>query len=88
MDWIEDANFVAWEGDGILGRAEAVRWLAARYWRWVEHRSYYKTLRANEELRAFPRQDLAATTAGVIVQAVGRLLRGTELISSNSYSHW
>ncbi|MEH2044162.1 hypothetical protein [Nostoc sp.] len=76
LDWIEDANFIAWEGDGILGRAEAVRRLAACYWRSVEHRSYYKTLRANEELRAFPRQDLAATTAGVIVQAVGRLLRG------------
>ncbi|MBW4561867.1 MAG: hypothetical protein KME32_12075 [Mojavia pulchra JT2-VF2] len=76
LDWIEDANFIAWEGDGILGRAEKVRQLAARYWRSVEHRSYYKTLRANEELRAFPRQDLAATTAGVIVQAVGRLLRG------------
>jgi len=76
LDWVEDANFVAWEKDGILGRAEAVRQLAARYWRSVEHRSYYKTLYKNEELRAFPRQDLAATTAGVIVQAVGRLLRG------------
>ncbi|MFN6477044.1 hypothetical protein [Nostoc sp. DedQUE07] len=76
LDWVEDRNFIAWQGDGILGRAEAVRQLAARYWRSVEHRSYYKTLYQNEELRAFPRQDLAATTAGVIVQAVGRLLRG------------
>ncbi|BCL37118.1 hypothetical protein [Nostoc sp. MS1] len=76
LDWLDDTNFIAWEGDGILGRAEAVRRLSARYWRSVEHRSYYITLRPNPELRAFPRQDLAATTAGVIVQAVGRLLRG------------
>lgn len=53
-----------------------MRRFAARYWRTVEQRSYYKTLRDHEELRAFPRRDLAATTAGLIVQAVGRLLRG------------
>ncbi|KYC41371.1 hypothetical protein WA1_21955 [Scytonema hofmannii PCC 7110] len=76
LDWLEDENFVAWQEDGVLQRAEAVRQLAARYWRSVEHRSYYKTLRNNEELRAFPRHDLAATTAGLIIQAVGRLLRG------------
>lgn len=76
LDWLDDADFIAWEEDGVLQRAETVRKLAASYWRSVEHRSYYKTLRKNEELRAFPRKDLAATTAGLIIQAVGRLLRG------------
>ena len=50
--------------------------MAAAYWRSVEQRSYYRTLRDDEALRAYPRYDLAATTAGYIVQAVGRLLRG------------
>ncbi len=48
----------------------------ARYWRAIEQRSYYKTLRDGQELCAFPRRDLAATTAGLIIQAVGQLLRG------------
>lgn len=30
----------------------------------------------NEELLCYPRKDLAATTLGYIIQAVGRLLRG------------
>lgn len=49
---------------------------AAQYWRSAEQRSYYNTLRNDKELYAFPRRDLAATTAGLIIQAVGRLLRG------------
>lgn len=77
LDWADKADFLAWQqGDGIVQRAEKVRQLAARYWRSVEQRSYYKTLRDNHELLAFPRFDLAATTAGLVIQAVGRLLRG------------
>ncbi|QIR36230.1 hypothetical protein HCG51_05285 [Tolypothrix sp. PCC 7910] len=77
LDWANKADFIAWQqGDGIVQRAEKVRQLAARYWRSVEQRSYYKTLRDNQELLAFPRFDLAATTAGLVIQAVGRLLRG------------
>jgi hypothetical protein len=77
LDWADKADFVAWQqGDGIVQRAEKLRQLAARYWRSVEQRSYYKTLRDNQELLAFPRFDLAATTAGLVIQAVGRLLRG------------
>ncbi|MEH2372861.1 hypothetical protein [Nostoc sp.] len=77
LDWADKADFIAWQqGDGIVQRAEKVRQLAARYWRSVEQRSYYKTLRDNEELLAFPRFDLAATTVGLVIQAVGRLLRG------------
>ncbi|BAZ46764.1 hypothetical protein NIES4102_38040 [Chondrocystis sp. NIES-4102] len=46
------------------------------YWRSIEQRSYYRTLRNNKDLLAFPRSDLAATTLGRIIQAVGRLIRG------------
>lgn len=76
LDWQADPDFVAWEEDGIQKRAEAVRQCATRYWRLAEYRSYYSTLRSDEELRANPRRDLAATTAGVLIQAVGRLIRG------------
>lgn len=76
LDWANDPDFIAWQEDGILKRAQKVRKLASDYWRSVEQRSYYSTLRDNEILRARPRQDLAATTAGYIIQAVGRLLRG------------
>lgn len=76
LDWVDDPDFDAWKGDGILGRAQRVRNMAAAYWRSVEQRSYYRTLHDDEVLRSYPRYDLAATTAGYIVQAVGRLLRG------------
>jgi hypothetical protein len=76
LDWADNPDFIAWKEDGIQQRAEAVRRCAAKYWRLAEHRSYYNTLRDDKELYAFPRHDLAATTAGLIIQAVGRLLRG------------
>lgn len=77
LEWVEKEDFVAWQqGDGIAQRAELVRKQANRYWRSVEQRSYYKTLRDNSELCAEPRYDLAATTVGRVIQAVGRLIRG------------
>lgn len=77
LDWVNDPKFTAWlQGGGILQRAQKVRKLASDYWQLVEQRSYYSTLRDNNELGARPRRDLAATTAGYIIQAVGRLLRG------------
>ena len=76
LDWANDADFIAWQEDGILQRARAIRKLASDYWRLVEQREYYSTLHDNDKLGARPRRDLAATTAGYIIQAVGRLLRG------------
>lgn len=76
LDWADNPDFIAWKEDGIQQRAEAVRRRAAQCWRSAEYRSYYSTLRNDKELYAFPRRDLAATTAGLIIQAVGRLLRG------------
>lgn len=85
-DWFNDENFAArQEGDGIYQRGLLLRRYADEYWRRVEARSYYRLLydekdvpgKSNEIcLHENPRRDLAATTAGKIIQAVGRLLRG------------
>ena len=76
LDWQRKPDFAAWQTDGLAGRAEAARRLATRYWQLIESRQYYSTLFDNEELLCYPRKDLAATTLGYIIQAVGRLLRG------------
>lgn len=76
LDWEANPDFMAWQEDGIQQRANALRKCAARYWRIAENRSYYRTLSDREDLSASPRKDLAAKTAGLIIQAVGRLLRG------------
>jgi hypothetical protein len=76
FDWQADADFGAWQEDGLQGKAEAARRLAVQYWRLAESRSFYSTLQNEEDLRAYPRRDLAATTIGYVIQAVGRLLRG------------
>lgn len=83
IDWMKKAEFSAWEEDGLSQRGNALRRIARRYWRLVEQRSYYKTLIDDDERRpyeeklgAYPRKDLAATTLGLVIQAVGRLLRG------------
>ena len=87
QDWFEDENFTAWkQGDSIYQRGLELRRLAEDYWRRVELRSYYWQLHDEKDnpnlkpdrpqLHANPRRDLAATTAGKIIQAVGRLLRG------------
>ena len=76
-DWLDKEDFIVWQqGDGIAGSAELLRKTANNYWRSVEQRSYYRTLRDNPDWCAFPRHDLAATTLGRIIQAVGRLIRG------------
>ena len=56
LEWEEKEDFVAWQqGDGIAQRAELVRKQANIYWRSVEQRSYYKTLRDKPDLCAKPR---------------------------------
>lgn len=70
LDWFKDENFPAWQEDGLYCKGIALRREASRYWRTVENRRYYGQLSRNE------RRDLAATTAGLIIQACGRLLRG------------
>lgn len=76
-EWFEKEDFIVWQqGDGIAESAKLLRKTANNYWRSVEQRSYYRTLRDKLDLCASPRQDLAATTLGRIIQAVGRLIRG------------
>lgn len=87
QDWFEDDEFIAWkEGDSVYARGVELRHRAEDYWRRVELRSFYSQLHDEKDnskssdnrikLHANPRRDLAATTAGKVIQAVGRLLRG------------
>lgn len=76
LDWSENPDFVAWKSDGVYNRAQKLRQMSLSYWRMIEARRYYRDLEENEEFMSNPRRDLAATTAGLIIQAVGRLLRG------------
>ena len=76
FDWLRDEDQEAWQADGLLGKANAARRQALRYWRQAESRSYYSTLYDDPALGAYPRRDLAATTLGYVIQAMGRLLRG------------
>lgn len=76
LAWAEDASFVAWNEDTLYQRALKARESAVKLTRAIERRRRYKELIDDAELRVYPRRDLAATTAGRIVQAVGRLLRG------------
>ncbi len=76
FDWLHDGEQEAWQADGLLGKANAARRQALRYWRQAESRSYYSTLYDEPALGAYPRRDLAATTLGYVIQAMGRLLRG------------
>ena len=63
----------------LLEKAAQLRRKADEYWRKAELRSYYHTLKHEDEKNDTTyseRFDLAATTAGHIIQACGRLLRG------------
>jgi hypothetical protein len=76
LEWANDPSFSAWADDTLYRRALNAREAAMELRRLIEHRHSYSHLYDNEELRLYPRRDLAASTAGRIVQAVGRLLRG------------
>ena len=68
-------------GTDAAGKSCPLRQKASEYWRKAELRSYYHTLKHEDENNIndttySERFDLAATTAGHIIQACGRLLRG------------
>lgn len=75
-DWYNDEDFYAWQADGIYGRGIALRRATNHYWTLIEERRYYSQLWDAEEYHLYPRNDIAATTAGVLIQAVGRSIRG------------
>lgn len=76
LEWAANPGFGAWAADTLYGRALKARECAMELRRLIDHRYSYEHLIENATLGVYPRHDLAATTAGRIVQAVGRLLRG------------
>lgn len=83
-DWYDNPDFTAWQlGDSVYATGIELRNIAKAYWRDVENRKFYTHLHDEEDgnledawRNANPRRDLAATTAGRVIQAIGRLLRG------------
>lgn len=76
LTWAADPGFGAWQHDTLYQRAKAARSAAETAQRLIEGRRGYKDLQEDTALGMYPRRDLAATTAGRVIQAVGRLLRG------------
>ena len=79
LDWCKDSSLSIWQKQRLYEKATALREKASMYWRRAELRSYYHTLKHEDERHDTTyseRFDLAATTAGHIIQACGRLLRG------------
>lgn len=76
LEWAKDQSFIAWQEDTLYRRAVKARESAVELRRITESSSAYKYLRDDPVLGIYQRNDLAATTAGQIIQAVGRLLRG------------
>lgn len=79
LDWCGDPQFKAWQEQELIGKALQLRKEASEYWRRAELRNFYRNLKHEDEkgdTTYSERFDLAATTAGHIIQACGRLLRG------------
>jgi hypothetical protein len=74
--WAADEEFAAWHHDTLYGKAKDARVASENARRLIERRKGYTELEDDPELGIFPRRDLAATSAGRVIQAVGRLLRG------------
>ncbi len=80
-DWCRDIQLMLWQEPMLQEKAIQLRQKASEYWRKAELRSYYHTLNHEDEKNNNDTTysevfDLAATTAGLIIQACGRLLRG------------
>jgi hypothetical protein len=76
LQWADDESFEAWAHDTLNSRALSAREKAVELRRKIEQRQGYSQLYDDPGLQVYPRRDLAATTAGKVIQAVGRLLRG------------
>jgi hypothetical protein len=77
LDWCKDDQFEAWKVPGLYDKALLLRKKANEYWRKAELRSFYRYLEHDDkDTKYSERYDLAATTAGHIIQACGRLIRG------------
>ncbi|MBC8139242.1 MAG: hypothetical protein H8F28_25490 [Fibrella sp.] len=76
LDWANCEEFSPWNQATIEGKFRSLRRVANEYWHDMERRKYWSTLHDRSSWMCEPRKDLAAFTAGIIVQAAGRLLRG------------
>jgi hypothetical protein len=81
LDWCQNAKLPLWQEPLLYQQATGLREKASAYWREAELRTYYRTLKHEDTYHdntysESARFDLAATTAGHIIQACGRLLRG------------
>lgn len=76
LTWAADETFSAWQHDSIYKKAKAARESAEAARRLMEYRRGYVEMEDDPVLGIYPRRDLAATSAGRVIQAVGRLVRG------------
>jgi hypothetical protein len=77
LDWCDDTKLDIWQVPSLYEKATRLRTKAHEYWRKAELRSFYRYLDHNKQSTTYSeRYNLAATTAGHIIQACGRLLRG------------
>jgi hypothetical protein len=81
LDWYQRTSLSIWQEPLIYKQALALREKATEYWRKAELRGYYtqfdhEDTYNDQKFSESERFDLAATTAGHIIQACGRLLRG------------
>jgi hypothetical protein len=77
LEWADMPNMDMWNFDTLYKRALKAREASMLLRRKIEQRHGYTHLGADPALHLDPRRDLAATTAGRIIQAVGRLIRGS-----------
>ncbi|MBN8595236.1 MAG: hypothetical protein J0M33_26020 [Anaerolineae bacterium] len=76
LEWAADETFTAWQHDTLYKKAKAAREAAEAARRLMEYRKGYIEMDDDAALGIYPRRDLAATSAGRVIQAVGRLVRG------------
>ena len=77
LEWFNDLSLPIWQRPGIYEKFCDIRRDATERWRKAERRRFYRQLDHDPQKPLYSeRYDLTATTAGYIIQACGRLLRG------------
>src|SRR6266536_1077582 len=77
LEWFKDNSLPVWNHPGLYEKFCDLRREATDQWRKAERRRFYRQLEQNSKQTQYSElYDLNATTAGYIIQACGRLLRG------------
>jgi len=77
LEWFNDISLPVWKRPGLYEKFCDIRRDATERWRKAERRRFYRQLDHDKKKPLYSeRYDLTATTAGYIIQACGRLLRG------------